>query len=51
MSDNKNIAVRTEVWNRGISAGELVVKAVVRNADGTFQGDTNKTAEIPLKKV
>ena len=47
---NKKIAVRTEVWNRGVSAGELVVKAVVRNPNGTFQGDTNKTSEIPLKK-
>ena len=51
MSNNKKIAVRTEVWNRGVSAGELVVKAVVRNPNGTFQGDTNKTTEIPLKKV
>ena len=51
MSNNKTITVRTEVWNRGVSAGELVVKAVVRNPNGTFQGDTNKTAEIPLKKV
>lgn len=51
MAIKDKIAVRTEVWNRGVSAGELVVKAVVRNPNGTFQGDTNKTDEIPLKKV
>ena len=45
-----HIPVRTEVWHR-TTGGELVVKAVMRNQNGTFQGDTNKTAEIPLKKV
>jgi len=45
-----HIPVRTEVWHR-TTGGELVVKAVMRNENGTFQGDTNRTAEIPLKKV
>jgi len=50
MKKKLHIPVRTEVWDRTTTQGELVVKAVVRNANGTFQGDTNKTGEIPLKK-
>ena len=41
---------RTEVWNRTTEQGELVVKAVIRNPNGTFDGETNKTREIPLKR-
>ena len=48
MSDK--FLIRTEVWNRTTEQGELVVKAVVRNPNGTFDGETNKTREIPLKK-
>lgn len=38
--------VSTETWNT--SAGK-VIKAVVRNANGTFNGATNQTKGVPVK--
>jgi hypothetical protein len=42
------VIVRTEKWNRG---GIQVLKAVVRNEDGTFIGATNQTQETPQTLV
>ena len=44
----KQIIVRTEVWRNG---NGIIVKAVVRNSDGTFVGATNQTGVIHPEKV
>ena len=40
----ETITVSTEVWDNGVDG--IVVKAVVRRADGTFVGATNQTKVV-----
>jgi hypothetical protein len=47
---NQRLTVRTEIWNTKSGEG---IKAVVRNANGTFDGATNQTRllSMPQAKV
>lgn len=40
------IIATTEIWD---TAKGKVAKAVIRNANGTFNGATNQTKAIPVK--
>ena len=40
------LIVSTEVWN---TADGQVIKAVTRNANGTFNGATNQTKAVKVK--
>lgn len=40
------LIVSTEIWN---TSNGTVAKAVVRNADGTFNGATNQTKAAKVK--
>lgn len=45
---NQKLTVRTEMWET--KSGD-VFKAVVRNPNGTFDGATNQTKNIPVPQA